>query len=393
MTILLSGGGSGGHITPILAIAEEIKKQKPNTKIVYIGQTGDDLGLATTSSKSIDQVFTVRAGKYRRYHGSNIWQKLDIKTFILNCRDIIYLLIGIWQSKKIIKKIKPDILFTRGGYVSVPVGIGAKLNNVSFITHDSDITPSLANKIIAKWAIKNFVSMEENLYPYPLAKTINTGIPISKKFHSVNVVEKNKLKKELQIPQNSYLLLVTGGGLGSQIINLAVIKISQKLLSKNKNIYIVHIAGIQNESQVKKAYNERLDEELKEKIKVFGYIDNLYEYSGAADVIIARAGATNIAEFAIQQKACILVPSSFLVGGHQLQNANYLSKRHAALVIDENIMSSNPDYLYDQIAELISNKENRLNLIKNISKLARPDSTEIISKMIINLGSENEIKT
>ncbi len=227
-----------------------------------------------------------------------------------------------------IKKIKPDILFTRGGYVSVPVAIGAKLNKVNYLTHDSDSTPSLANRIIAPWAKYNLVTLNSANYPYPKEKITVTGIPISSNFKPVNYDLKQQYIKEIGLSKKAKLILVIGGGQGAVNINMFISKIANKLLDYQKDLYIVHIVGENNILKMNKKY----DNEIKinrERVMVLGFIKDVYRYSGAADLIITRAGATNIAEFAVQAKACILIPSPYLTGGHQLKNAQYLNiKKH-----------------------------------------------------------------
>src|SRR3990167_7210097 len=125
MILILTGGGSGGHITPLLAVADELKKQRPNLTLVYIGQRGDKLADIPAKHHSIDKVYTVRAGKFRRYHGEGWRQLLDLLTFGKNVRDFFLVLIGLWQSYWILKKLKPVALFVKGGYVGVPVGLAA----------------------------------------------------------------------------------------------------------------------------------------------------------------------------------------------------------------------------------------------------------------------------
>jgi UDP-N-acetylglucosamine--N-acetylmuramyl-(pentapeptide) pyrophosphoryl-undecaprenol N-acetylglucosamine transferase len=159
MTIVVTGGGSGGHITPILAVAAELKQLDKSIRIVYIGQTGDKLADIPAADPHIDEVFTVRAGKFRRYHGEGWRQLLDIDTQLKNVRDAILVLIGLWQSFWLVRRLQPQVIFSRGGFVSVPVSLGGWLNHVPYITHDSDSMPSLANRLIARWAHLHAVAL------------------------------------------------------------------------------------------------------------------------------------------------------------------------------------------------------------------------------------------
>jgi UDP-N-acetylglucosamine--N-acetylmuramyl-(pentapeptide) pyrophosphoryl-undecaprenol N-acetylglucosamine transferase len=385
VTIVLTGGGSGGHITPILAVASELKQRRPDIELVYIGQKGDSLGDIPLHDPNIDHVYTVRAGKFRRYHSEGLKQLLDFPTIYKNMRDLIYVFIGLFQSRKIIKKIKPSMVFSRGGYVSVPVALGAKLNHVPYVTHDSDPIPSLANRIIAPWAELHLVALPKEIYKYPQSKTITTGIPLSKNFVPMTTNLQKSYRQKLNIDQDSRLLLVIGGGLGAQSLNLALLEILPNLLHEFKDLTVSHIVGRANDEVMKQKYSEVLSEDQVNRVIVLDHISNVYLYSGAADLIITRAGATNLAEFAVQGKACIVVPSSFLVAGHQLRNAEYLEEKQAAVVVTDREVETDPNRLAKQISRLLKDNTELLALGKGIAKFSKPNSTAEITDIILNL--------
>ena len=230
MKIVLTGGGSGGHITPILAVADELKELNPDVELIYIGQKGDRLGDIPRQHMSISKAYTVRAGKFRRYHGQGILQFFDISTLLKNIRDFLLLIIGTWQSLRLLKKLRPDVIYTPGGFVGVPVGVAARLRHVPFVTHDLDATPGLANRINAKWASVHVVSMPKQLYPYPQKKTEYLGVPVGAGFKHVSPEAKLAYRKEIGLDEFEKVLLVTGGGLGAKRINEAVIKLAPALL-------------------------------------------------------------------------------------------------------------------------------------------------------------------
>src|SRR5689334_19136294 len=164
LTIALVGGGSGGHITPLLTVGEEIKKLHSKTTLIFIGQKGEKLIDAVQKNPKIDQVHSVRAGKFRRYHGEGIKQLLDLKTMFKNVRDFFYFLAGIWQSYWLLKRLKPDGIFIKGGFVGVPVGLSAAMQKIPYITHDSDALPGLANRLISRWASAHAVGLPKDVY-------------------------------------------------------------------------------------------------------------------------------------------------------------------------------------------------------------------------------------
>lgn len=383
MIIVLTGAGSGGHITPILAVAKELKRQQPKAKLIYIGQAGDKLGDIPAHDPNIDQVFTVRAGKFRRYHGEGIMQVLDLATLFKNIRDFFYVLIGLVQSRRLLKNLQPNIIFIKGGFVGVPVGLVAAQLKIPYITHDSDAVPGLANRIISRWAKLHTVALPEEVYNYPSNKTVTTGIPLQSDFEPVSDKLKQKYREELKIPANAKVLFIIGGGLGSKNINDAVADAVPHLLSEFSDLWVIHATGRANQSDVSQQYASKLSELEQKRLKIRDYIDDVYRYSGAADIVITRAGATNLAEFALQAKACVVIPSPFLAGGHQLKNAEYLAKRQAALVIDEKQLTDDPHRLAKQVSDLLKTPERRTTLAKELSHFAKPEATNELAQLIL----------
>jgi UDP-N-acetylglucosamine--N-acetylmuramyl-(pentapeptide) pyrophosphoryl-undecaprenol N-acetylglucosamine transferase len=382
-TIVLTGGGSGGHITPLLAVAAEIKRVQPNSHLIYIGQQGDNLADIPKSDKNIDEAFFVRAGKFRRFHGEGMKQALDIPTLIKNARDFIYVNIGFWQCRSLLKKIQPDIIFVKGGFIGVPVGLAAANLHLPYLTHDSDAIPGLANRIIGRWASVHAVALPADIYSYPSDTTVSTGIPLQAGFVPVNAELITKYRQEIDVPKAAKLLFVIGGGLGAQRVNTAISEALPHLLSEFPDLYVVQSVGRANEAEIKQFYAQNLGELEQGRVKVFGYLNDVYRYSGAADVVVTRAGATNLAEFALQGKACVIIPNPFLTSGHQLKNADYLAAKEAATVIDEIDLIDDPNRLSKQLSDLLRDSAMRKQLSKNIAEFAKPDATRDLASLII----------
>ncbi len=380
---MLTGGGSGGHITPLLAIAAELKRLRPKTHIIYIGQRGDNLVDIPTEDAHIDDVFLVRAGKLRRYYGEGFRQLLDISTFLKNLRDFGYVLIGIRQSRSLLKKLQPDIIFIKGGFIGVPVGLAAASLNIPYITHDSDAMPGLANRIISRWASLHAVALPGKIYNYPAKKTVTTGIPLRADFVPITDKLKKNYRQEIQIPDSAKMLFVIGGGLGAQRINSWVAEAMPHILHEFSDLYIVHVAGRANKAGMKKLYNNILTPGEEGRVRIFGYLPDVYLYSGAADVIVTRAGATNLAEFALQGKACVVIPSPFLSGGHQIKNARYLFDNKAIQLLDESDISADTNRLAKQVSALLNNKSQQKELANNLAKFAKPDATQEIAELLL----------
>ncbi len=384
LKIVMTGGGSGGHITPILAVAEEVKSINPEVKIIYIGQTGDPLGDIPQKHASIDEVYTVRAGKFRRYHTAGAKQLLDLPTLFKNIRDALFVVIGFFQSLKLLHEIKPNIIFVKGGFVGVPVGLSAAILRIPYITHDSDSLPGLANRIIAPWARIHAVALPKEIYSYNPSKTVTTGIPLQANFVPVTDEIKRRYRNQLKIPTDALQLFIIGGGQGAQRINSAVCKAVPHLMREFTNLYVVHGVGRTNEDVINSEYAAKLSTEELSRLSVFGYSSDVYMYSGSADVIITRAGATNLAEFAVQGRACIVIPSPYLTGGHQIKNAQYLQDNSAAVVISESDIEADPNRLAKQVSELLKNNDKRQLLASSLTKYANPNAARDIATLLVD---------
>jgi UDP-N-acetylglucosamine--N-acetylmuramyl-(pentapeptide) pyrophosphoryl-undecaprenol N-acetylglucosamine transferase len=379
----MTGGGSGGHITPILAVAAECKRLQPKDSIIYIGQRGDGLGDIPAADPNFDKVYTVRAGKFRRYHGEGLKQILDVPTMFMNIRDAFYVVIGIWQSFRLLKSLNPDVLFVKGGFVGVPVGLAAAALHIPFVTHDSDPIPGLANRIIGRWASVHAVALPKDVYTYEQDKTVTTGIPLIGTFEPVTKTLQQKYRQEIGIAAGAKMVFIIGGGLGSQRINLAVSEIVPNLLSLFKDLVVVNIVGRANEAAMRELYARTIPVAEQGRVQVYGYLNDVYRYSGAADIIVTRAGATNLAEFAVQGKACIVVPSPFLAGGHQLKSAQILHDHDAALILDEVELQADPNRLAKQIRALLHDKAKQQALGRQLATLAKPDATHDLAMLLL----------
>lgn len=386
----MTGGGSGGHITPLLAVAHELKLQQKDAQIIFVGQRGDNFADVAADDKNIDKTYLIEAGKLRRYHGEGIKQLFDFKTLFLNIRDSFKVIVGLWQSFWLLRKLRPDVIFVKGGFVGVPVGLSAAILRIPYITHDSDAVPGLANRIIARWAKKHTVALPKEIYAYPAAKTISVGVPLSHQFVPFSKTEVEKAKIQLGLSGKSRVLLITGGGLGAKRINEAILACAQELLERYKDLTIIHIAGRNHESEVRSEYQKNLLPESFERVVVKGFITNLYLYSGIADVIVTRAGATSLAEFAAQQKACVMVPNPFLTGGHQLKNAKVLENRRAVRVVSEDVLADDDHALMPAVVELLDDHKKAQKLGENLGQLARPDAAEHIAEILLQEAVGND---
>lgn len=391
LTIVLTGGGSGGHITPILAVAHELKQLHPGCHLIYIGQTGDKLADIPAADPSIDAVYTVWAGKLRRYHGEGWRQLLDIRSQALNIRDLFRVLRGTLQSYWLLHRLQPAAIFTRGGFVSVPVAFGGRLNHIPYLTHDSDSTPSLANRLIARGAAKHAVALPAELYPYPVTKTVMVGVPVSTDYQPVTASLQQQFLQELGLGGYTEMVFVTGGGNGARMLNQALVANATYLLTTFPDLVLVHVAGRALEAETNAAYDALELGTARSRIRVFGFMTDLHKYSGAADVIIARAGATNLAEFALQAKACIMVPPKQLAWA--VRNSQVLADRGAVLELNED-QAEQPERLGRLTQQLLEDPAQRLQLGRTLATYARPQAAADTARLILSVaGGEPDAAT
>ncbi len=353
--------------------------------MVYVGERGGSFGSLFKQANDIDQSFQIFAGKFRRYHGESWLRRLlDIKTILLNTRDVLYVSLGFFQALSVLRRVRPDVIFLKGGFVGVPVGLAAKLYRTPIVTHDSDAVAGLANKLVSRWVTLHATAFPAEQYPYPPDRTRQVGVIVSKHYKKVDPEAKKKFRKDISVPAEAQLLLVTGGSSGSIVINKAVEELYDKLLNKYSNLYIIHQTGKGKAGEITLQHPERI---IRKEL-----LDDFYKYSGAADVIVMRAGANTLAEFGVQAKACIVIPSPFLPAGHQLENAQYLLRNEAVRLVEQASLEASGDVLYENIRDLLEHDDKRSKLEKNIHALATDSASKTIADQLLQLG-DNKKKT
>lgn len=321
----------------------------------------------------------IKAGKFRRYNGKFLSGLLYPKTLILNTRDLFRLPLSVLSSYKVLKKFKPDLVFSKGSFVAVPVGLAAKLAGVPIITHDSDSSPGLANRIIGRWAKIHATGLPSEFYSYKKSKIVQVGIPMNPKIQKSSPKLQSEAKGQLKLPKESSVLLVTGGGNGSKKLNELMIEIAPELLKTNLSLHIIHLTGPKHEPSVKAAYRA-LPSAERDRVSVLGFSSDFPIFLLASSLVITRAGATTLAEIAATGKACIVIPAPFLSGGHQLKNAQLLSQKDAVVVMPN---ETSPDELLAVVSNLLSDDRRRSELSENLNKTAITDASARLAKLIL----------
>jgi len=346
--IVLTGGGTAGHVTPNIAMIPAL--QEKGFQISYIGSY-DGIEKKLIEEMGIPY-YGISSGKLRRY--------FDPKNFT----DPFKVLKGYQEARKLLKKLKPDVVFSKGGFVTVPVVIAAKHRKIPAIIHESDMTPGLANKLCIPSAVKVCCNFPETVDKLPSDKAVLTGTPIRQE-----LLNGNKLAalKFTGLKPDKPVLMVIGGSLGSVAVNTAVRQILPELL---KDFQVVHLCG-----------KEKLDESL---TLLDGYVQ--YEYIkkeladlfALSDIVISRAGANAICEISALKKPNLLIPLSANASrGDQILNARSFEKLGYSKVLEEEEL--NNEILLKTIRDLYANKDS---YIKAMSKSSQMDSIGKIVQMI-----------
>jgi UDP-N-acetylglucosamine--N-acetylmuramyl-(pentapeptide) pyrophosphoryl-undecaprenol N-acetylglucosamine transferase len=386
MKIVAAGGGSGGHVTPVLAVINELKKHAGDNLQVYFvtdkkfGRQAEALMKKASVPVKTKQII---AGKFRRYNRvSWVVQLLHIPTTLKNLRDIAYTGVGFLQSLWLLGRFKPDVVFTKGGFVCMPLGMAAHLLHIPLVIHDSDAHPGLTNRILARWATSIATGSPVENYPYPRNRTHYVGIPVDASFRPVSGKEQQRFKASLGLHDTSKpLVVVTGGGLGARNLNRAMVAIAPGLLDKTA---ILHITGDLTYEETLAKAPEHIDYIVKPFIST-----GMAPLFGAADIVVTRAGATAIQELAAMAKPIVLVPNPLLTGGHQLKNASVYETAKAAVIVDEDKLVVNPLYLKKAIEFLLGHPDKRTILGKNLSTFARPDAAVDVAALIVEAAASH----
>ena len=344
--IVLTGGGTAGHVTPNIALIPELLRE--GWDIHYIG-TEKGIEHSLIAKEKDVSYHIINSGKLRRY--------MDIKNFT----DPFRVIQGVGQSINLIRKLKPNIIFSKGGFVSVPVVIGGWTNRVPVIIHESDITPGLANKISYPFASKVCATFPETAQHFKGDKGIHTGTPLRKDLLAGNP---NKGKKICGFTNDKPVLMVMGGSLGAVAINKFIRSILDKLTSR---FNVVHLCGKNN-----------LDRSLKNTpgYKQFEYVsEELPHIMALASLIVSRAGANSIYEFLALKKPNLLIPLPLSASrGDQILNAQSFQRQGFSKVLDQDSLTE--DKLLIAILDVYANRQ------KYIDKRSHTDHTRGVERIL-----------
>jgi UDP-N-acetylglucosamine--N-acetylmuramyl-(pentapeptide) pyrophosphoryl-undecaprenol N-acetylglucosamine transferase len=353
---ILSGGGTGGHIYPAVAIANELKLRFPNSEILFVG-----------AKDKMEMQKVPQSG----YQIEGLWiAGLQRKITLQNAMFPFKLIDSLWKSRKIIKQFKPDVVIGTGGFASGPLLQMANSLNIPTVIQEQNSYPGITNKLLSKKANAICVAYENLERFFPAEKIIFTGNPVRQ---DVLDIEKQEGLSYFKLNANKKTLLVLGGSLGARRVNQLIEKELDFLLATGVQIYWQ--CGKLYFEEYKK-YND------KENVHVVSFIDKMDLIYAAADFVISRAGASSVSELCLVGKPVVFIPSPNVAEDHQTKNAKAIVDKNGAILLKESELDS---IFETTFSELVSNENKQKELSQNIKKLAKPNATKDIVEQIIKL--------
>jgi UDP-N-acetylglucosamine--N-acetylmuramyl-(pentapeptide) pyrophosphoryl-undecaprenol N-acetylglucosamine transferase len=355
---ILSGGGTGGHIYPAIAIANELKSRFPNCDILFVG-----------ASDKMEMQKVPQAG----YPIKGLWiAGIQRKLTLQNAMFPFKLISSLWKSRKIIKEFKPNVAIGTGGFASGPLLQAANFLNIPTVIQEQNSYPGITNKLLSKKANKICVAYEKLERFFPKEKMILTGNPVRQDLISVSE-KQNEALSYFNLDASKKILLVLGGSLGSRRINELIAKEIDWLLSLN--IQIIWQCG-------KLYFEEYKHFSDSQNVEVVSFIDRMDFVYAVADVVISRSGASSVSELCIVGKPVIFIPSPNVAEDHQTKNANAIVDKQGAILLKESQLDNEFRTTFET---LINDNEKQGSLSKNIKQLALPNATKQIVDEIVKL--------
>jgi len=359
MRVIISAGGTGGHIYPAIAIINKIKEEEPKSEILYIG----------TSDRMEKDLIPQLGIKYESITVSGLKRKLTLE----NLKVLHQFLKARKKCKEIIKKFNPDVVIGAGGYVTGPVIWAAKKLGKKTFIHEQNSVVGLSNKYLTKYADKIGVSFSSTLSCFPKEKVVLTGNPCSEKALKM----KKANKEDYGLDKNKKLVLIVMGSLGSKTINDKIISFLNSF--KNKDYQVMFVTGNSYYEKVKNI-------KVPENVKIEPFIYEMPSLMKSTDLIITRAGASTMSEILVLNVPSIFIPSPYVTNNHQYKNAMDLVSKNAGLILEEKDLTK--DNLINLIDKTLTDKEQYNNIKNNLKDLGIKDSSsriyEVLKEMIID---------
>ncbi len=355
--LLLTGGGTGGHLFPAIATAEHLAAKMKDSQVLFIG----------TKRRLDRDALEGRGFPVQTIHSYGLKGKKLIELI----KAILVLPVSFVEAWYQILKFKPDVVLGVGGYVTGPVVAVASLMGKPTVIHEQNSVPGMANRKLARLVDKICISLPQSQGFFPSEKTVLTGNPVRKTILELTETEKKGSGKPT--------LLILGGSQGAHAVNQLMVEAVQKRVADFSEIRVIHQTGRDDEDMVRQAYQEMGIDHL-----VSAFFNDMAEMYCQAGVIVSRAGATTLAEIGVVGKPAILIPYPFAADGHQEKNGSWYVESGAAVVLLQNELTA--DLLTDEILEIFRDKEKYETMSQSMEELGISDAAERIVNICLNMA-------
>ena len=366
----MTGGGTGGHVYPAIAIANTIKQNIAGSEVAFVG-----------TPNGIENKICKNEG-YPIYHVDVMGIRRSLSP--QNVKALYLAFTSPYKAKKIIDEFKPDVVIGTGGYVSWPILVAASRAGIPTLVHESNVFPGLTVRKLQGKVDKillNFDDTRKYLKQSDDDSLICVGNPLRNGFKTV---KKEDAKKKLGIPADAKVLLSYGGSRGAGKINETIVQLMKEYDAVNPHVVHIHATGDIGRDDFKKEFLS-LGLDMLGNVEVHDYINDMPTVMAAADVVICRAGAMTLSEIAMMKKAAIFIPSPNVVDNHQYKNAKLLADKNAAEVVEEKDLTV--EGLCALVSKLMSDDELRERMSENVGAFARSDANKLIYDEVIELVS------
>lgn len=364
MKVILTGGGTGGHIYPAMAIINELKRLAPDTEFLYIG-----------TEKGLEKDIVTREGiPFESLNITGFKRKLSFE----NIKTIYRFLRGVSKSKRLIKAFRPDVIIGTGGYVCGPVVYAGTKCGVATVIHEQNSVPGLTNKFLSRYVDKVAISLDAARSFFPENKVVLTGNPRASEVMNGNG---GTGRTALGLSRTKKTVLIVGGSRGARPINDAVISMMKEL--KNKPYQIVYVTG---DVHYEKVMRQVEASGSPDNVKIVPFIHEMPDVLACTDLACGRAGATSIAELTALGIPSILIPSPYVTNNHQEKNARAIAKNGAAEVLLEKDLNGRK--MFGLIDQLLNNPAALQNMHRAALEQGKPDAARSLCRLIIKMANE-----
>ena len=364
MRAILSCAGTGGHIYPAIAIADQIRRMEPDSEILFIG-----------TKHGMENRLVPQAGFAVRGIDASGFNR---KNLLKNFKTALDLARGGRETESILKEFRPDVVIGTGGYVTGTVVRKAAKMGIPCYIHEQNVVPGMANKMLEKYVQKVFISFDGSREHFKeKEKLVLSGNPIRRDFLSEDT---EAAREKLGLAEGDFMILITGGSLGAEVPNMASLDLIRRLAPDGGEAKIFFVTG--------KRYYEEISGKVREIagaetfVRVIDYADNMPDLMSAADLIVSRAGAIALSEITASGKPSVLIPSPNVTNNHQYYNAKSLADAGAAILVEETALQDGFAAFTDAVLQLKNDRLRLQQMVLCSAQLGRTDAVDIIYKTI-----------